>query len=84
MDQAKAEMGKADLDVNRLAPWRRKNAVPQQDLDNAVVAQVVGKSNVEASRASYENVVLNQKVSIDQAQAAVMAGEARSKTRNSI
>jgi membrane fusion protein, multidrug efflux system len=76
VDQAKAELGKADLDVNRLAPLAKENAVPQQDLDNALVAQVVGKSNVQASRASYENVVLNQKVTTDQAQAAVLAGEA--------
>jgi membrane fusion protein, multidrug efflux system len=76
VDQAKAELGKADLDVNRLAPLAKENAVPQQDLDNALVAQVVGKSNVQASRASYENVVLNQRVTTDQAQAAVMAGEA--------
>ena len=76
VDQAKAEMGKADLDVNRLTPLAKENAVPQQDLDNALVAQEVGKSNVQASRASYENVVLNQKVTTDQAQAAVMAGEA--------
>jgi membrane fusion protein, multidrug efflux system len=76
VDQAKAELGKADLDVNRLAPLAKENAVPQQDLDNALVAQVVGKSNVQASRASYDNVVLNQKVTTDQAQAAVLAGEA--------
>ena len=76
VDQAKAEKGKADLDVNRLTPLAKENAVPQQDLDNALVAQEVGKSNVQASRASYENVVLNQKVTTDQAQAAVMAGEA--------
>jgi membrane fusion protein (multidrug efflux system) len=62
--------------VNRLTPLAKENAVPQQDLDNALVAQVVGKSNVQASRASYDNVVLNQKVTTDQAQAAVMAGEA--------
>ena len=43
VDQAKAEMGKADLDVNRLAPLAKENAVPQQDLDNALVAQVGGK-----------------------------------------
>ena len=76
VDQAKAEKGKADLDVNRLTPLAKENAVPQQDLDNALVAQEVGKSNVQASRASYANVVLNQKVTTDQAQATVMAGEA--------
>ena len=76
VDQAKAQLGKADLDVNRLAPLAKEKAVPQQDLDNALVAQVVAKSNVDASQANYETVVLNQKVSIDQATAAVSAGEA--------
>jgi RND family efflux transporter MFP subunit len=76
VDQAKAQLGKADLDVNRLTPLAKENAVPQQDLDNALVAQQVGRSDVEASQATYENVVLNQKVGTDQAEAAVLAGEA--------
>ncbi len=67
VDQAKAQLGKADLDVNRLTPLAKEKAVPQQDLDNALVAQQVARSNVDASQASYETVVLNQKVSIDQA-----------------
>jgi membrane fusion protein (multidrug efflux system) len=75
VDQAKAQLGKADLDVNRLTPLAKEKAVPQQDLDNALVEQQVGKSNVDASQATYENVVLNQKVTVDQATAAVSAGE---------
>ena len=35
----------------------------------------MAKANVEASQANYETTVLNQKVSIDQATAAVSAGE---------
>jgi membrane fusion protein (multidrug efflux system) len=76
VDQAKAQLGKADLDVNRLTPLAKEKAVPQQDLDDALVAQQVGRSDVEASQASYQNVVLNQKVSTDQAEAAVLAAEA--------
>ena len=76
VDQAKAQLGKADLDVNRLTPLAKEKAVPQQDLDDALVAQQVGRSDVEASQASYENVVLNQKVGTDQAEAAVLAAEA--------
>jgi membrane fusion protein, multidrug efflux system len=76
LDQAKAQLRKTDLDVNRLEPLAKEKAVPQQDLDNALVAQEVATSNVAASQATYENVVLNQKVSIDQATAAVSAGEA--------
>ncbi len=76
VDQAKAQLGKADLDVNRLTPLAKEKAVPQQDLDDALVAQQVGRSDVEASQASYENTVLNQKVSTDQAEAAVLSAEA--------
>jgi membrane fusion protein (multidrug efflux system) len=76
LEQAKAELGKADLDVSRLEPLAKENAVPQQDLDNALIQQRVARSNVDAAKANYETVVLNQKVTIDQATAAVLAGEA--------
>ena len=76
VDQAKAQLGKADLDVNRLTPLAKEKAVPQQDLDNALVEQQVARSNVDATQATYETVVLNQEVSVDQATAAVLAAEA--------
>jgi membrane fusion protein (multidrug efflux system) len=75
LDSAKAQLGKADLDVNRLTPLAQEKAVPQQDLDNALVQQQVAKANVDASQANFDTIVLNQKVSIDQAAAAVSAGE---------
>jgi membrane fusion protein, multidrug efflux system len=75
LDQAKAQLGKANLDVNRLTPLAKEKAVPQQDLDNALVEQEVAKSNVAASQANYDDTVLNQKTSIDQATAAVSAAE---------
>jgi membrane fusion protein, multidrug efflux system len=75
LDSAKAQLSKADLDVNRLTPLAKEKAVPQQDLDNALVAQQVAKANVDAAQANYDTTVLNQKVSIDQAMAAVSAGE---------
>jgi membrane fusion protein (multidrug efflux system) len=76
LEQAKAQLGKADLDVDRLTPLAKENAVPQQDLDNALIQQKVARANVDASKANYDNVVLNQKTSVDQATAAVLAGEA--------
>jgi multidrug resistance efflux pump len=76
LEQAKAELGKADLDVSRFTPLAKENAVPQQDLDNALIQQQVAKANVDSAKANYETVVLNQKVTIDQAMAAVMAGNA--------
>jgi membrane fusion protein, multidrug efflux system len=75
VDQAKAQLGKADLDVNRLTPLAKEKAVPQQDLDNALVAQQVARADVTASQANYSDVVLNQKTSIDQATAAVSAAD---------
>ena len=57
VDQAKAQLGKADLDVNRLEPLAKVKAVPQQDLDNALVAQQVGRSNLDAGKANYETTV---------------------------
>jgi len=78
-EQAKAELSKANLDVTRLEPLAKERAVPQQDLDNALVQQKVAIANVDAAKASYDNVVMNQKMNIDQAQAAVMAGAAAGK-----
>jgi membrane fusion protein (multidrug efflux system) len=75
LDQARAQLGKADLDVNRLTPLAKEKAVPQQDLDNALVEQTVARSNVAASQANYDDVVLSQKTSIDQATAAVSAAD---------
>ena len=76
LDSAKAQLGKADLDVNRLTPLAKEKAIPQQDLDNALVAQQVARANVDASQSNYETIVLNQKVSIDQTTAGVSAAEA--------
>ena len=76
LDQAKAQLGKADLDVNRLTPLAKEKAVPQKDLDNALVAQEVGRSNVDAGKANYDTTVLLQKVGVDAATAAVAAAEA--------
>jgi membrane fusion protein, multidrug efflux system len=76
LDSAKAQMSKADLDVNRLTPLAKEKAVPQQDLDNALVAQQVAKANVDAGQANYDTTVLLHKVGVDAATAAVSAAEA--------
>jgi RND family efflux transporter MFP subunit len=75
VDQAKAQLGKADLDVHRLEPLAKVKAVPQQDLDNALVAQQVGRSNLDAGKANYETTVVLQRVGVDAAKAAVLAAE---------
>ena len=52
--QAEANQVKTQLDVNKYAPLAAQKAVTQQDLDNAVQANVVAKAQVEASKAGVE------------------------------
>src|SRR5438132_7114928 len=52
--QAQANQVKTQLDVNKYAPLAEQKAVTQQDLDNAVQANVVAKAQVEAARAGVE------------------------------
>src|ERR1700752_4341719 len=49
--QTKANQVKTQLDVNKYAPLAEQKAVTQQELDNAVQANVVAKAQVEAARA---------------------------------
>jgi membrane fusion protein (multidrug efflux system) len=52
--QAQASQIKTQLDVNKYAPLAEQKAVTQQDLDNAVQANVVAKAQVEAAKAGVE------------------------------
>ncbi|HPO14454.1 MAG TPA: efflux RND transporter periplasmic adaptor subunit [Candidatus Hydrogenedentes bacterium] len=74
--QTEASLLKADQDVARVEPLVRDEAVPQQDLDSAIAKQKVSQADLEAARANRENVELSQRVSIEQAQAAVESGKA--------
>ena len=51
LTQAQANQVKTQLDVNKYAPLAEQKAVTQQDLDNAVQANLVAKAQVEAARA---------------------------------
>jgi len=77
LDQARARLAKANQDVNRLKPLAEQQAVPQQDYDDAVASRLVAEADVTAKQASYDTTVLNQKVSIDEAKAAVLSAEAQ-------
>ena len=74
VDQAKAQLGKTDLDVNRLEPLAKVKAVPQQDLDDALVAQQVARSNLDAGKANYETTVVLQRVGVDAGQGSRFGG----------
>ena len=67
--QAEANQGKAQLDVNRYTPLAKEKAVTEQDLDNAVQANLAAKALVAAANAGIET-----------AKAAIQAAKAQVKT----
>jgi RND family efflux transporter MFP subunit len=48
---AEAVQGRTELDVKRYTPLAREQAVPQQDLDNAVQNNLAAKASVETGKA---------------------------------
>lgn len=50
LDKAEAALGKTELDVKRLTPLAQENAVSQQELDDAVQANLANKATVEQAR----------------------------------
>ncbi len=52
--QAEANQVKAQLDVNRYIPLAKEQAVTQQDLDNAVQANLAAQAAVRAAKASID------------------------------
>ena len=60
--QAQANQIKTQLDVNKYAPLAEQKAVTQQELDNAVQANVVAKAQVEAARAGVETARAQQRL----------------------
>jgi membrane fusion protein (multidrug efflux system) len=73
---ALAQLNKTDQDVKRLKPLAEQKAVPQQDYDNALAAQLGAKADVEGRQAALSTAKVNQTAAIQQAQAAVEAANA--------
>ncbi len=59
LQQAEAALGKAQIDVNRLAPLAKEKVVSQQELDNAVQALLGNQAAVAAARAQVAQAELN-------------------------
>jgi membrane fusion protein (multidrug efflux system) len=57
--EAKAALAKYEKDVARLTPLAQKRAVPQQDLDNALAAQDVGKAGVLTAQARVDSAIID-------------------------
>ena len=72
LGQAEANQGKTQLDVNRYTPLAKEKAVTEQDLDNAVQANLAAKALVQAAHAGIETA----KAAIQAAQAQVKASKA--------
>jgi RND family efflux transporter MFP subunit len=74
--QAQANQGKTQLDVERFTPLAKQQAITQQELDNALQANLAAKAAVEAASAGVETA----KAAIVAAKAQVQASEANVKS----
>ena len=59
LEEAKAALHKYEKDVARLQPLAAKNAIPQQDLDNALAAVDVGKAGIVTAQARVESAQID-------------------------
>jgi len=57
--QAQAMLGKTQLDVQRYTPLAKEGAVSQQELDNAIQANLRNEATVDAAQASLQQAQLN-------------------------
>lgn len=55
LQRAQATLGKTDADVARYTPLARENAISQQELDDAVQANLAAKAQVEQTKAAIES-----------------------------
>lgn len=76
--QSEADQGKAQLDVNRYAPLVKEKAVTDQEMDNAVQANLAARAKVEASKAGVETArafIVAAKAAIESAKAGVSTAQ---------
>jgi len=55
LQQSQAKLGKTELDVARYTPLAKESAISQQELDDAVQADLAAKAQVEQSKAAIES-----------------------------
>lgn len=54
LDQAMAKLGKSELDVKRYTPLAASQAISQQELDDAIQANLANEAAAEAARLNYQ------------------------------
>jgi len=59
LEQDQAQLGKTELDVKRYTPLAKEQAISQEELDNALQANLAAKAQVKADEAAVENAQLN-------------------------
>jgi RND family efflux transporter MFP subunit len=59
LSQAEAQQGKTQLDVNRYTPLAKEQAISQQELDDAVQANLAAKAQVLSCKAAVQQAQLN-------------------------
>jgi membrane fusion protein (multidrug efflux system) len=64
LDRAQAVLGKTVIDVTRYTPLAKENAISQQELDDAIQANLAAKGSVAADKAAIEAA----KAAVDSAQ----------------
>ena len=64
LQRAQAQLGKTEQDVARYTPLAKENAISQQELDDAVQANLAAKAQVESAKAAIDGA----KAAIDTAQ----------------
>ena len=57
--QAQAQQGKTGLDVKRFTPLAKENAISQQELDDAIQANLAAQAVVASAKAAVEQAELN-------------------------
>src|SRR5246127_14032 len=55
LQRAQAQLGKTELDVSRYTPLAKESAISQQELDDAVQANLAAKAQVEQGKAAIES-----------------------------
>ncbi len=59
LSQAKARLGKTELDVKRYTPLAKEGAISKQELDDAIQANLGAKAAVHSAQAAVEQAQLN-------------------------
>jgi len=55
LERAQAQLGKTELDVKRYIPLAKESAISQQELDDAIQANLAAKAQVQQERAAIES-----------------------------